>query len=215
MTTFAPEMATAAARDDLAALRRSFARDSASTPLVDRARAPRCTSASRRPIIVALLQRGAFSGRRRVAVADTLVAFSIGLLPFSVYLFVVRTFTSRHDTRTPFLINCIENGVNIALAFALYAWLGIPGLALVVRARRTSSRAVVTLGVRRDRLGGIDGARARVVAHPLVAAGVVRGRRSSWARGRARSGGRQLARGGRRGRRRDRWSAASCTSGSC
>ena len=53
-----------------------------------------------------------------------------GLLPFSLYLFALRAFTSRLDTRTPFLINCVENVVNIVLAFPLYAWLGIPGLAL-------------------------------------------------------------------------------------
>ena len=63
-------------------------------------------------------------------VADTLAAFSVGLLPFSLYLFALRAFTSRLDTRTPFLINCVENVVNIVLAFPLYAWLGIPGLAL-------------------------------------------------------------------------------------
>ena len=83
-----------------------------------------------RPIIVALLQRGAFSGGDASVVADTLVAFSVGLLPFSLYLFAMRAFYARHDTFTPFWINCIENAINIGLAFPLYAWLGIPGLAL-------------------------------------------------------------------------------------
>ena len=49
---------------------------------------------------------------------------------------------------TPFWINCIENAVNIALAFGLYAWLGVPGLALAFSIAYFVG-AVVALGGRR------------------------------------------------------------------
>ena len=45
--------------------------------------------------------------------------FAVGLVGFAVYLFTLRGFYSLKDTRTPFLANLVENGVNVALAFAL------------------------------------------------------------------------------------------------
>jgi putative peptidoglycan lipid II flippase len=105
-------------------------------------------------------------------VSDTLIAFAVGLLPFSVYLFAMRAFYARHDTFTPFWLNCIENAVNIALAFPLYAWLGIPGLALSF-AIAYFVAALVTLGVLRARLGSIDGARLASSLVRIIGAGAV------------------------------------------
>ena len=103
-------------------------------------------------------------------VADTLVAFAVGLLPFSIYLFAMRAFYARHDTFTPFWINCIENAVNIALAFPLYAWLGIPGLALAFSLAYFVA-AVLTLFVLHLQLGGIDGRRLAITMVKVVVAG--------------------------------------------
>ena len=66
--------------------------------------------------MLGVLVRGGFRPHDAAVTADTLQAFSIGLVPFSVYLYALRGFYALHDTRTPFLINAIENGVNIALA---------------------------------------------------------------------------------------------------
>jgi putative peptidoglycan lipid II flippase len=170
MTTFTPEMATAAARDDLAALRMQLSRGIRLAALVI-VPAAALYIALARPIIIALLQRGAFSAADASAVSDTLVAFSVGLLPFSIYLFAMRAFYARHDTFTPFWINCIENAVNIALAFPLYAALGIPGLALSF-ALAYFVGAIVTLGVLRVRLHGIDGAQMTSSLVRIVVAGV-------------------------------------------
>jgi putative peptidoglycan lipid II flippase len=106
--------------------------------------------------------------------ADAIVGFSVGLVPFSVYLFSLRAFYSLQDTRTPFLLNCFENAANIALAIPLYAWLGIPGLALSF-AGAYAAASVVTLAVLRRRLGRFDGRRildttARVLATGLLVA---------------------------------------------
>ena len=180
MTTFTPEMATAATRGDLSALRAQLSRGIRLAAVVI-VPASALYIGLARPVIVALLQRGAFSAGDAAAVADTLVAFSVGLLPFSIYLFAMRAFYARHDTFTPFWLNCIENGVNIALAFPLYEWLGIPGLALAF-ALSYFVAAIVTLGVLRVRLAGIDGARLTSSLVRIVAAGVVVGG-VSWAIG--------------------------------
>jgi putative peptidoglycan lipid II flippase len=173
MTTFTPEMASAAAREDLGALRAQLSRGMRLAAVVIVPAAALYMGLAR-PIIVALLQRGAFSAADASAVADTLVAFSVGLLPFSIYLFAMRAFYAQHDTFTPFWINCGENAVNIALAFPLYAWLGIPGLALSF-ALAYYAGAALTLAVLRRRLGGIDGARLATTLSKVVVAGVVVG----------------------------------------
>ncbi len=180
MTTFTPEMASAAARNDLDALRAQLSRGIRLAAVVIVPAAALYIGLAR-PIIVALLQRGAFSPADASAVADTLVAFSVGLLPFSIYLFAMRAFYARHDTFTPFWINCVENAVNIALAFPLYAWLGIPGLALAF-ALAYFAGAALTLYVLHVRLHGVDGTRIAVTITKVVAAGaVVAG--VSWAAG--------------------------------
>jgi putative peptidoglycan lipid II flippase len=180
MTTFTPEMAIASTRGDLAGLRTQLSRGIRLAALVI-VPASAMYIALARPIIVALLQRGAFNAGDASAVADTLVAFSVGLLPFSIYLFAMRAFYARRDTFTPFWINCIENIVNIALAFPLYAWLGIPGLALAF-ALAYFVGAAITLAVLRARLGGIDGAQMASSLTRIAAAGVAVGG-VSWAVG--------------------------------
>jgi putative peptidoglycan lipid II flippase len=174
-TTFAPELASVAARGDLDALRGQLSRGLRLTALVIAPAAAMYLGLAR-PIVVALLQRGAFTGSDAVQVADTLAAFAVGLLPFSLYLFALRAFTSRLDTRTPFFVNCAENAANIALAFPLYAWLGIPGLALAFSLAYFVGAGIV-LGVLHRNLHGIDGRRlasttVRIVLAALAVAGV-------------------------------------------
>jgi putative peptidoglycan lipid II flippase len=170
MTTFTPEMASAATRNDLASMRAQLSSGLRLIALVI-VPASALYIALGRPIIVTLLQRGAFTGSDAAIVADTLVAFAVGLLPFSWYLFSLRVFYARHDTYTPFWINCIENGVNIALAFPLYAWLGVPGLALSFAIAYLVA-AIITLVVLHQRLHGIDGARVTSTLVRTTVAGV-------------------------------------------
>jgi putative peptidoglycan lipid II flippase len=178
MTTFTPEMASAATRNDLASMRAQLSSGLRLIALVI-VPASALYLALGRPIIVTLLQRGAFNGSDAAIVADTLMAFAVGLLPFSWYLFSLRVFYARHDTYTPFWINCIENGVNIALAFPLYAWLGIPGLALSFAIAYLVA-SIVTLVVLHQRLHGIDGARVASTLVRTVVAGVFVGL-AAWA----------------------------------
>jgi putative peptidoglycan lipid II flippase len=61
--------------------------------------------------------------------AGVLRGFGFGLVGFSAYLFIIRGFYARRDTRTPFLLNVAENGLNIVFALALVVPFGVPGLA--------------------------------------------------------------------------------------
>jgi putative peptidoglycan lipid II flippase len=109
-----------------------------------------------RPLIRALLDHGDFQTSSVVATADALRAFAIGLVFFSVYLYVVRTFSSMQNTRTPFLLNLVENGVNVLTAFAFYEWLGVEGLAWSWTLAYAVG-AVVALAALRRRVGRLDG----------------------------------------------------------
>jgi putative peptidoglycan lipid II flippase len=168
MTTIAPEMASAAGRGDLAALRERLSFGLRMTILVVLPAAAALVGLAR-PMVVALLERGEFTGVEAAVVAETIAGFAVGLVPFSVYLFSLRTFYSLPDTRTPFVLNSFENGLNIALAIPLYAWLDIPGLALAFSGAYTVA-AVTTLVALRRRIGGIDGRRlADTTARVLLA----------------------------------------------
>lgn len=153
MTTAGPELA--AASTDLPALRHRFAR-SLRLVLTIVIPAAAISVALARPAVVALLQRGVFSGHDSALVAHTVVAFAVGLPFFSVYLFALRAFYSLHDTRTPFLLNCLENAVNIGLALALWGSLGIPGLGYAFSGAYAVG-AVVTMGALSRRIGGLQG----------------------------------------------------------
>jgi putative peptidoglycan lipid II flippase len=91
--------------------------------------------------------------------ADTLQAFALSLVPFSVYLYVMRAFYALQDTRTPFLLNAFENGMNVVLAIALFPSLGVQGLALAWSGAYFVA-AVCALAVLRRRIGGVPDATA-------------------------------------------------------
>jgi putative peptidoglycan lipid II flippase len=172
MTTIAPEMASAAERNDVNGLRErlSFGLRLTTFVIVPCAAA---FIALARPIVVAVLQRGAFSAGDAEVVAQTIAGFSLGLVPFSMYLFSLRAFYSLQDTRTPFVLNCFENALNIALAFPLYYAFGVPGLALAF-AGAYAGAVVLTLVVLSRRLGDVDGRRlGSTVTRSLAAGGLV------------------------------------------
>ena len=84
----------------------------------------------RRAIIGGILQHRQFSALAALNTSRALAGFAIGLVGFSVYLFVLRAFYAHHDARTPFMINLFENAINIVLAFALFHRYGVLGLGL-------------------------------------------------------------------------------------
>ena len=128
-TTFQPEMARAVGRRD----REAFIHH---TSLGIRMVAVLTLPAGvllfvlRDPIIGLAFQRGAFSAVDASNTARALAGFSVGLVGFSVYMFVLRAFYAHRDTRTPFIINSAENLLNIAIAVVLVGRYGVLGLSL-------------------------------------------------------------------------------------
>ena len=173
MTTVQPELASAFARSDWPALRHRFARGMRLILAVVIPAAALYVGLAR-PMVVALLQRGAFSAHDAALVADTVVAFAVGLPAFSVYLYTLRGYYSLRDTRTPFLLNCLENAVNIGLALALYPVLGIRGLAFAFSAAYTIA-VVVTLAAFGRRIGGLRGRAVGTTSARVVVVGVAVG----------------------------------------
>lgn len=172
MTTIAPEMASAADRNDLAGLRERLSFGLRTTTFVIVPFAALFISLAR-PIVVAVLQRGAFSAADAEVVAQTIAAFSVGLVPFSIYLFSLRAFYSLQDTRTPFVLNCFENALNIALAFPLYYAFGVPGLALAFAGAYTGAAALTLWSLSR-RIGDTDARRlGNMLVRSLLAGGLV------------------------------------------
>lgn len=124
------------------------------------------------PISRLLFEHGAATPRDSVEIGRTLQGFATGLLFFSTFQLLTRTFYAMQDTRTPALVNVVAGIVNIgaALAFIELLDLGLPGMALAHATSYAVGVCVLLLLLRR-RLGSIGGARiARTVAKASVAA---------------------------------------------
>jgi putative peptidoglycan lipid II flippase len=86
------------------------------------------------------------------ATAAALTGFAIGLVPFSVYLFTLRGFYALGDTRTPFVVNALENALNVVFALVAFDRWGVRGLAGAFAAAYAVA-AVVSLMLLRRRIG--------------------------------------------------------------
>ncbi|MGH8998403.1 MAG: murein biosynthesis integral membrane protein MurJ [Acidimicrobiia bacterium] len=133
MTTLAPDLASAASRTDLGVFRQRFFSGLRMMAVVMLPAAAGYVVLAR-PIVSFLLERGAFSAGDSDQTAACLALFAVGLVPFSLYLYALRGFYAFQDTRTPFFLNCFENGANIVLALVLEPLMGVRGLALAYSA---------------------------------------------------------------------------------
>ena len=129
VTTFTPEMASSVKRRDRAAF---IDRVSLGVRLITLMTVPAAAAmfVLRRPIVGVALQHGNFSDAAALLTSRALGGFAVGLVGFSLYLFVLRGFYSHADTRTPFMINLFENLFNIVLAVVLHRQFGVLGLGL-------------------------------------------------------------------------------------
>ncbi|MFM7963181.1 MAG: murein biosynthesis integral membrane protein MurJ [Actinomycetota bacterium] len=128
-TTATPMLARAAAQHDSAAFNLQFARGARQTLLLTLAPSVVLVVFAT-PIVRLALGWGAFTDDAVTNTGNALMGLSVGLVGFSLYLFVLRGFYSHGDTRTPFFINCGENLLNIVFAFALAGRFGVHGLGL-------------------------------------------------------------------------------------
>ncbi|MFZ9696589.1 MAG: murein biosynthesis integral membrane protein MurJ [Ilumatobacteraceae bacterium] len=181
-TTFAPDLARAAA----SANREAFvARLSLGVRLITMLTLPFAALffVTSRPMVGALLQHGNFTADAAHTTARALMGFSIGLVGFSVYIFVLRGFYAHEDTRTPFVINCFENAFNVALAFVLVGRYGVLGLGLAFGVAYLVSAVVALVVVERRHPEFASLALMRSLA-PMLAA-TLPAAATAWAIGRA------------------------------
>ncbi len=123
-----------------------------------------------RPLIRVLLEHGVVGGGSVSLVASTLGLFAIGLLPFAAFLLFARAFYARQDSRTPALVNVVENAVTVALDFILFPGLDVRGLALAHSLGYVAGAAVLG-GLLARRVGGLELRRTlRELAKATVAA---------------------------------------------
>lgn len=125
--TFVPEMARSVTRRD----RDEFVRTSTvGIRLVALVTMPAAflLFALRGPVVSAFFRYGEFTTDDVATTARALAGFSLGLAGFSVYLFALRGFYAHRDTRTPFVLSVVQNGLNIVLALVLFDRFGVLGL---------------------------------------------------------------------------------------
>jgi putative peptidoglycan lipid II flippase len=125
------------------------------------------------PISRLLFEHGEAVPRDSVAIARTLQGFAAGLLFFSTFQLLTRSFYAMQDTRTPALVNVVVGVVNVgaALAYVELLELGLRGMALAHATSYVVGASVLLLLLRR-RLGQIGAARIfRTSAKAAIAAG--------------------------------------------
>jgi putative peptidoglycan lipid II flippase len=108
-----------------------------------------------RPLVAAALQRGNFDAADVVTTSRALVGFAVGLFGFSAYLFVLRGFYAHQDTRTPFVVNVVENAINVVLAIILVRFYDVLGLGLAFGLAYLLA-AALALNVLHYKIGGLD-----------------------------------------------------------
>ncbi len=169
ITTFAPELAESASRGDHDAYRDRL---SLGVRLIALVMAPAAIGYAvlARPLVSTLIERGALSSSQAVLTGKTLAWFAVGLLGFSIYLFVLSGFYARKDTRRPFFLNVVENTINIVLAIAFVGRWGAPGLAASYAIAYSISAVIATVVL--SRVAGGLGLRdlAIGVARPIAVA---------------------------------------------
>jgi len=149
-------------------------------------------------IMRALFMRGAFTAGDAHAAAMTLMAYTIGLVPFVLIRSVVAPFLARGDTATPVKAALIGTAINIAFKIVLMVPLAQVGLALAtsigawinfvlvlffaVRAHVIAVDAELKTSLVRLAIAGVALAVVLLVADPVVTALL-----SSWSRFRAES----------------------------
>lgn len=129
-----------------------------------------------RPIAVTVFQHGAVGAADATAIGDTISAFAVALVPFSMFQLQLRAFYAHQDTRTPALTSIAIVASNIAAA-ALLAEI-VPAEHRAVALALAFCLAylvgvVITSALLRRRLGGIDGHQTiRLMTRVALAAGV-------------------------------------------
>jgi putative peptidoglycan lipid II flippase len=154
MTTFLPELSTAAAARDFDALRSRYLQ---AVRLLLTLTIPAAVGyvLLGHDITRVLLSHGRYTVADGQRTGDALVAFAVGLVGYSLYLFTLNAFYSMKDTRTPFVVNVAENTANVLVALALFTW-GAAGLATGYSIAYLAAAVLAVVALHR-RIGGLLG----------------------------------------------------------
>ena len=112
-------------------------------------------------------------------IATTLIAFAIGLVPYTVQFICTRTYYALEDTRTAFLLQFVVLSLNAGLAVAFVAWAGSPSLVAPALALAVTVAycvgVVITLRALRRRLPSLSTVEITQFTARLFAAAVPAG----------------------------------------
>lgn len=170
MTAVLPELAQAAIERDERSYRQRF-REGLSLLLTFLVPATAGLVFLATPLVQLFLQRGNFTAEDTIRTADMLKGFAVGLPPFSIYLYAVRAFYARRDTRTPFYLNLAQNVLNVVVMFPITWAMGPTGLALAY-AGSYWVIAAVSIWLLHRHIGGLLGARALLPLLRSVGVGI-------------------------------------------
>ena len=174
-TPLVPRLAERAADDDVDGFRRELERGMAITVAVTIPAAVAYAVVAG-PVMRVLLQRGQASAVDAVYVAHLVQIMTVGLVPYSLWVLLLRAFYALQDTRTPVFVNFAETAVFVVLDLALYPVLRVEGLAWV-NSTGYAVGAAIAIWILDGRLGAFDleglGAGAARVAGAAVVMGLV------------------------------------------
>jgi putative peptidoglycan lipid II flippase len=111
-----------------------------------------------RPLLELLLENGVVTSESTNLVADVLRFFVLGLPQGAIFTFLVRSFYSMQDARSPFFFVSAVVVFNAAINVPLFAWLGVGGLALGQAIAHTAGILLLGRSLA-GRAGGIGGTR--------------------------------------------------------
>lgn len=107
------------------------------------------------PLVEAFLRHGVVTAGSTELIVDVLTFLVLGLVQFSLFQVLTRAFYAMQNGRTPFLVNCLVIGVNVAINIPMYGWLGIKGLAAGHAIAYTLGVLLLTKALSR-RIGELD-----------------------------------------------------------
>jgi putative peptidoglycan lipid II flippase len=177
-TALFPELSSAAARKDWPAFKRGFNKGLRATAVLIVPLAAMLIALSE-PVIT-LYRAGDFSAQDVPLVAGVLEWWAAGLFSFAAYMFVLRTFYSIQDTRTPMLTNLGASLLRIALYAGLtvgvgtFAGYGLEGIPIADAIVFTGHFLLLAL-VLRKRVGSMDARRSASSLGRIVVASIVGG----------------------------------------
>jgi putative peptidoglycan lipid II flippase len=135
--------------------------------------------------VIMLYRAGRFTAEDVPIVAGVLMWWALGLTFFAGYMFVLKTFYSLQDTKTPMYTNMVvmvlHIGLYALLALGIAGWggLGIIGIPIADGASFAVHMLVLVLILRR-RIGGLDG-RAITLTFLKVVVASAAGALAAWA----------------------------------